>query len=170
MMAESFYRSFGTPVSVCRPFNTYGPRQSARAVIPTIISQLASGAKKIKLGSLTPVRDLTYVSDTVDGFIKMAESEKSAGELINLGTGSGISIGELAKIIMDIMGAHTEILTDEQRVRPAKSEVMNLISDNTKAANLIGWKPKVTLEEGLKATVEFVKANLDKYKPGIYNL
>ncbi len=169
MMAESFYRSFELPVAICRPFNTYGPRQSARAVIPTIISQLASGSKKLKLGSLSPVRDLTYVSDTVDGFIKIAMSDNSIGQVLNLGTGSGVTIGDLAKKIMNIMDLDVEIVTDEQRLRPEKSEVKNLISDNSKAKSLVGWTPQVSIDEGLNRTVSFVRENLNKYKPDIYN-
>ena len=169
MMAESFYRSFELPVAICRPFNTYGPRQSARAVIPTIISQLASGHKKLKLGSLSPVRDLTYVSDTVDGFIKMALSDASIGEVINLGTGSGITIGELAKKIMKIMDLDVEIVADDQRLRPEKSEVRNLISDNSKARSVIKWTPQVNVDEGLTRTVKFVSENMIKYKSDIYN-
>ncbi|MFH1390634.1 MAG: NAD-dependent 4,6-dehydratase LegB [Candidatus Margulisiibacteriota bacterium] len=170
MIAESFYRSFNLPVATCRPFNTYGPRQSARAVIPTIISQIASGAKKIKLGSLTPVRDLTYVKDTAEGFVKIAESEKSNGEVINLGIGSGVTVGELADRIISLMGTKVEIISDEQRVRPEKSEVMRLISDNKKALDFTGWQPKTSLENGLKETIDFIAKNLDRYKPDIYNL
>ncbi|MBU0629568.1 MAG: NAD-dependent 4,6-dehydratase LegB [Candidatus Margulisbacteria bacterium] len=170
MIAESFYRSFNLPVATCRPFNTYGPRQSARAVIPTIISQIASGAKKIKLGSLTPVRDLTYVKDTAEGFVKIAESEKSNGEVINLGVGSGVTVGELADRIISLMGTKVEIISDEQRVRPEKSEVMRLISDNKKALDFTGWQPKTSLENGLKETIDFIAKNLDRYKPDIYNL
>lgn len=170
MIAESFYRSFNLPVTTCRPFNTYGPRQSARAVIPTIISQIAAGAKKIKLGSLTPVRDLTYVKDTAEGFVKIAESEKSNGEVINLGVGSGVTVGELAELIIGLMGTKVEIISDEQRVRPEKSEVMKLISNNKKALELTGWQPKTSLENGLKETIDFIAKNLDRYKPDIYNL
>jgi len=170
MLAESFFRSFEMPVAICRPFNTYGPRQSARAVIPTIISQIASGSKKIKLGSLTPVRDLTYVKDTIEGFVKIAESERSIGEVINLGVGSGVTVGELAKQIISLMGAKVEIVSDDQRVRPAKSEVMKLISNNKKALDLVGWQPTHGLEQGLRLTIDYVKGNLGCYKPDIYNL
>ena len=162
MIAESFYRSFNLPVATCRPFNTYGPRQSARAVIPTIISQIAAGAKKIKLGSLTPVRDLTYVKDTVEGFVNIAESDRSSGEVINLGVGSGVTVGELADKIISLMGTKVEIISDEQRVRPEKSEVMRLISDNKKALEYTGWRPKYSLENGLKETIDFIAKNLDR--------
>ncbi|MBI5698824.1 SDR family NAD(P)-dependent oxidoreductase [Candidatus Saganbacteria bacterium] len=170
MLAESFYRSFDMPVATCRPFNTYGPRQSARAVIPTIISQIASGGKKIKLGSLTPVRDLTYVKDTVEGFVKIAESERSIGEVINLGVGSGVTIGSLAEKIIGLMGTSVEIISDEQRVRPEKSEVMKLISNNKKAMDLVGWQPTHDLDRGLKLTIDYINNNIDRYKPDIYNL
>lgn len=170
MMAESFYRSFDMPVAICRPFNTYGPRQSARAVIPTIISQIAAGAGKVRLGSLTPVRDLTFVEDTVDGMIKVAEAEKSVGEVINIGSGIGITIGEIADKIISLMDAQVEIEHEAGRVRPEKSEVMKLICDNRKALDLIGWKPKHMLEQGLEITIDFIKNNLGEYKPAIYNL
>ena len=170
MIAESFYRSFDLPIAICRPFNTYGPRQSARAVIPTIISQIVAGAKKIKLGSLTPVRDLTFVKDTVEGFIKIAESERSIGEVINLGFGSGVTVGELAEKIIGLMGAKVEIACDEQRIRPEKSEVMKLICNNNKALEYLGWKPSYSLDQGLKLTIEYIKGNLGLYKPNIYNI
>lgn len=170
MMAESFYRSFDMPVAIIRPFNTYGPRQSARAVIPTIISQILSGSKKIKLGSLSPVRDLTFVSDTVRGFIKVAESDKSAGNVINIGSGKGVTIGELAEKIFELTGSELEIESDGTRVRPQKSEVMKLICDNKKASDLLGWKPEYTLEKGLLETIEFIKNNLGSYKPDQYNI
>jgi NAD dependent epimerase/dehydratase len=168
-IAESYYLSFGLQAATIRPFNTYGPRQSARAVIPTIISQVLSGGP-LKLGSLHPTRDLNYVEDTVDGFIKVAQSEKSAGQVINVGSGSEISIGELAKKIMKIIGAEVEIMTDDQRIRPEKSEVGRLLCDNNKARELAGWQPRVGLDEGLKRTVEWVRANRSHYKSGIYNV
>ncbi len=168
-IAESYYLSFGLQAATIRPFNTYGPRQSARAVIPTIISQVLSGGP-LKLGSLHPTRDLNYVEDTVDGFIKVALSEKSAGQVINVGSGSEISIGELAKKIMKIIGSEVEIITDDQRIRPAKSEVGRLLCDNSKARELAGWQPRVGLDEGLKRTVEWVRENRSHYKSGIYNV
>ncbi|CAG1064678.1 dTDP-glucose 4,6-dehydratase [uncultured bacterium] len=168
-IAESYYLSFGLQAATIRPFNTYGPRQSARAVIPTIISQVLSGGP-LKLGSLHPTRDLNYVEDTVDGFIKVALSEKSAGQVINVGSGSEISIGELAKKIMKIIGSEVEIITDDQRIRPEKSEVGRLLCDNSKARELAGWQPRVGLDEGLKRTVEWVRENRSHYKSGIYNV
>jgi len=169
-MAESFHRSFGTPVATIRPFNTYGPRQSARAVIPTIISQLVAGGKRIRLGSLKPVRDLTYVEDTVAGFMAVAESGKTIGEVVNIGTGKGISIGESAELIIELTGGEGEIVCDKRRVRPNASEVMQLIAGNEKARNLAGWEPTVSLREGLTRTIEFIRDRLDLYKPEIYNV
>ena len=168
-IAESFYLSFGVPVATIRPFNTYGPRQSARAVIPAIISQALKG-NAIKLGSLTPKRDLNYVSDTVEGFIKVAESKRSLGEVINIGSGREITIGELAGKIIDILGKDIKIVADKSRIRPKKSEVGRLLADNRKAKKLLGWTPKVSLEEGLKKTIEWIKDNQDYYKTDIYNV
>ena len=170
MIAESFYCSFGTPVAIIRPFNTYGPRQSARAVIPTIISQILSGKEEIELGALTPTRDLNFVKDTVDGFIKIAESDKSLGEVINIGTGEEISIGDLAHKIIKLIGRDVTVKCDEQRFRPKKSEVDRLCADNKKAFHLTGWKPKYTLEQGLKETIEWFRHNLHYYKSNIYNV
>lgn len=168
-IAESYYSSFALPVIICRPFNTYGPRQSARAVIPTIISQIACGAKSIKLGSLFPVRDLTYVEDIVDGFVRIAELDTCLGEVINLGSGKGISIGDLANKIINIMGAEVKIETEKQRIRPHKSEVLNLVCNSSKAKKLTGWQPRHSLDEGLSKTIEFIKDNINLYKPEIYN-
>lgn len=169
-IAESFYLSFETPVATLRPFNTFGPRQSARAVIPTIIIQLASGATQIRLGSLDPVRDLTYVKDTAAAFMAVAESPRTVGEVVNAGNGQGIRIGDLAETIVDIMGADAEIVTDPQRVRPEKSEVMRLVSSAEKIRDLAGWQPQTSLRDGLAATAEYVRAHLDLYKPDIYNV
>lgn len=168
----SFYRSFNLPVSIIRPFNTYGPRQSARAVIPTIITQIASGKTIIKLGSISPTRDLTYVKDTVEGFIKVAESEKSIGKVINIGSNFEISIGDLAILISKLMDTKVKIEEEEQRQRPEKSEVERLWADNTKAKRLLEWSPKYTLEEGLKETINWFsnQDNLRFYKPNIYNV
>lgn len=168
-IAESFYLSFDLPVATIRPFNTYGPRQSARAIIPTIVTQ-ALTSPEVKLGLLTPVRDLTYVKDTVVGFLKIAESDKSVGEVINIGMGSGITVGELTEKIIGLVGKDVRIVRDEQRVRPGKSEVMELICDNRKAKELIGWEPQYNLEEGLKETIKWVQDNLDLYKAEIYNV
>jgi len=168
-IAESFHLSFGLPVVTSRPFNTYGPRQSARAIIPTIVTQVLSSSE-VKLGLLTPVRDLTYVKDTVAGFLKIVESDGSVGEVINIGTGIGIPIGELVEKISGLVGKEVTIIRDEQRVRPEKSEVMELICDRRKAKELIDWEPQYTLEEGLRETIKWIKKYLDLYKPGIYNI
>ncbi|MGC2432459.1 MAG: GDP-mannose 4,6-dehydratase [Desulfobaccales bacterium] len=168
-LAESYYLSFGVPVAIIRPFNTYGPRQSARAVIPTIISQALNG-EIIRLGSLSPVRDLNYVSDTVEGFIKVAESPRAVGEVINIGSGKSVSIGELAGKIIDLLGGNKRIITEDERVRPEASEVLELLCDHRKARELIGWEPRVNLEEGLARTIKFIRGNLSRYKPDIYNV
>ena len=167
-IAESYYLSFNLPVSTIRPFNTYGPRQSARAVIPTIISQ-AIKQPEIKLGDLTPVRDLTYVKDTVRGFMKIALSDESIGKVINVGNGKGISIGDLANLIIKLMGVNKSIVTDSERLRPEKSEVLKLICDNSKAKILIGWEPQYSIERGLKETIEYVTSKIDDYKTDIFN-
>ena len=175
-MALSFYRSFDTPVAVIRPFNTYGPRQSARAVIPTIISQLASGKTTIKLGAISPTRDFNYVKDTVGGFISVMDSPKSIGEVINVGSNYEVSIGETAQMIADIMGVNLTIETDEQRLRPEKSEVNRLWAENKKAKELIGWEPqygnKDGLRRGLEETIEWFTnpKNLGQYKADVYNI
>lgn len=169
-LAESFYRSFQLPVSIVRPFNTYGPRQSARAVIPTIITQLLSGKDEIKLGSLTPTRDFNYVKDTVNGFIKIFQSEKTIGEEINIATQQEISIGQLATELIRQIRPMAKIITEEQRLRPEKSEVNRLLGSNQKIMQLTNWKPEYTLEKGLAETIKFLSTNLDKYKADIYNL
>lgn len=169
-IAESYYCSFNLPVATIRPFNTFGPRQSARAVIPTIISQVLAGKTKINLGSLTPVRDFSYVKDTVDGFMKIALSERSVGELINIGYGAGITIGKLAENIIELIGGKVEIFSDDLRVRPKNSEVMELICENGKAKQLVGWEPHYTLRDGISETVKFIEKNLNIYKTDIYNI
>lgn len=175
-IAMSFYRSFGTPVTLIRPFNTYGPRQSARAVIPTIITQLLNGKKKIKLGALSPTRDFNYVKDTVQGFISVMNSPKSVGEVINIGSNFEISIGDTAKIIAETMGVDIEIETDEDRLRPEKSEVNRLWADNSKAKRLLGWTPQYGgrdgFKRGLKETIDWFadKENLGRYKADVYNI
>ncbi len=166
-IVESYFLSFNLPVSTIRPFNTYGPRQSARAVIPTIITQ-ALTQDAIRLGALDPVRDLSFVKDTVNGFIKIAESEHAIGETINIGFGKGITIGELGKTILSLMGSEKPIVQDTNRFRPDKSEVYTLICDNSKAQKLIGWKPQYTLREGLFETIQFISKNLNLFKVGIY--
>lgn len=169
-LAESFYRSFNLPVSIVRPFNTYGPRQSARAVIPTIITQLLAGKKEIKLGSLAPTRDFNYVKDTARGFLEIYKSDKTIGEEINIATQKEISIGELAEELIRQINPEAKIICDEQRVRPEKSEVNRLLGSNEKIKKLTDWKPQYTFEEGLAETIEFLRNNLDKYKIDIYNL
>lgn len=169
-MAESFYRSFETPVATIRPFNTYGPRQSARAVIPTIISQILSGKKEMKLGSLTPTRDFNYVKDTAEAFIKIAESDKTVGEVINAGSNNEISIGDLVQRIVHLMDSDVKIICDEERIRPKDSEVNRLWADNTKIKQLTDWSPKYSLDEGLKETIEWIKSNMKYFKTDIYNV
>jgi dTDP-glucose 4,6-dehydratase len=169
-LAESFFRSFGTPVTIVRPFNTYGPRQSARAVIPSIIIQLLSGQKQIKLGSLTPTRDFNYVKDTANGFIEIAKEEKTIGDEINIATQKEISIGDLAAELISQINPEAVITCDEQRLRPEKSEVNRLLGSNKKIQEMTGWKPEYTLETGLAETIEFFRSNLDKYKTNIYNI
>lgn len=175
-IALSFYRSFETPVAVARPFNTFGPRQSARAVIPTVITQIANGERIIKLGSLHPTRDFNYVKDTVNGFIAMAESDKVLGEEVNLGSNFEISIGDTVHLIAEVMNAKVEIITDKQRLRPENSEVERLWADNNKARELLDWKPEYGQRDGfrraLAETAEWfaAPANLARYKHGIYNV
>jgi dTDP-glucose 4,6-dehydratase len=175
-IAMSFYQSFNTPISIIRPFNTYGPRQSARAVIPTVITQIANGTRKIKLGALHPTRDFNYVKDTVRGFMAIAESEKSIGEVINIGSNFEISIGDTVKLIAEAMGVEIEIETDEVRLRPEKSEVNRLWADNTKAKQLVGWEPlyggREGFKQGLAETAEWFMnpTNLAGYKSDRYNI
>jgi len=175
-IALSYHRAFGVPVAVARPFNTYGPRQSNRAVIPTIISQIASGARAIRLGSLAPTRDFNYVTDTVDGLRAVASADKAVGEVINLGSGHEISIGDTAALIAELMGADIEIVREDQRVRPEASEVERLCADNAKAQKLTGWKPRHRgrdgLREGLVKTIEWFgePANLARYKTEQYGI
>ncbi|WP_269902698.1 NAD-dependent 4,6-dehydratase LegB [Crassaminicella thermophila] len=169
-MAESYYRSFNLPVATIRPFNTYGPRQSARAVIPTIISQILAGKKTIKLGALSPTRDFNYVKDTVEGFIKMAEVDESVGQVVNVGTNNEISIGDLVKKIIKLIGKEVTIECEENRLRPEKSEVNRLWCENAKAKEILDWQPKYTLDEGLTETIEWIKENLYCFKTDIYNV
>ncbi len=171
-IALSFYHAFELPLVVARPFNTYGPRQSARAVIPTIITQMAAGKKRIKLGDLRPTRDFNYVKDTVKGFIYLAKCDKCIGEVVNISSNYEISIGELFNLIKKLMNSNAEVETEEIRLRPQKSEVFRLWGDNTKIKELTGFEPDYTLEEGLKETIEWFtkEENLNKYKVDIYNL
>lgn len=158
------------PVSIVRPFNTYGPRQSARAVIPTIITQLLAGREEIKLGSLTPTRDFNYVKDTANGFIAIAQSDKTIGEEINIATGREISIGDLAKEIISQLNPSAKIICDEERLRPEKSEVNRLLGDNTKIMQLTDWKMQYTFEEGIAQTIAWIRDNMDQYKVDCYNI
>lgn len=169
-LAESFYRSFNLPVTIVRPFNTYGPRQSARAVVPTIITQLLDGAAEIKLGSLTPTRDFNYVKDTVAGFIAISESNKTIGEEINIATQKEISIGDLAQTIINQINPNAMIICDEQRLRPKKSEVNRLLGSNEKITRLTDWSPMYSLDEGIKATISWMRDNITRYKSDIYNI
>lgn len=169
-LAESFYRSFDLPVTIVRPFNTYGPRQSARAVIPTIITQLLSGKTEIKLGSLTPTRDFNYVKDTANGFIEIYKSDKTIGEEINIATQREISIGELAGELIRQINPQAVISCDEQRIRPEKSEVNRLLGANRKILELTDWTPQYSFEQGVKETIEFLRKNMSRYKPDIYNI
>lgn len=170
-IAESFYRAFDLPVVIARPFNTYGPRQSARAIIPTIITQIASGKGQLKLGDLSPTRDFNYVADTAAGFIALAETPGIEGRNINIATGTEVSMADTLATIARIMGVEVDAVVDPERLRPAKSEVNRLCGDNTIITSLTDWRPRHTLEDGLRATVEwFCKPeNLAKYKPDIYN-
>jgi NAD dependent epimerase/dehydratase len=168
-IAESFYCSFGLPVMTIRPFNTFGPRQSTRAVIPTIITQ-ALTSDRVRLGSLTPVRDLTYIADTVSGFIKISESIKTIGRTVNTGSGRGVTIGELSDIIIEKVNPNVKIVAEQKRVRPEKSEVMQLLCDNRLAEELAGWRPAYTLEEGLDLTIGWMKEHIASYKTGVYSV
>ena len=169
-LAESFYRSFNLPVAIVRPFNTYGPRQSARAVIPTIISQLLAGKEEIKLGSLTPTRDFNYVKDTAAGFIAIAESDKTIGQEINIATQQEISIGDLAQEIISQINPNAHIVCDEQRLRPEKSEVNRLLGCNAKIKELTDWKQQYTFEQGIAETIAWIRQHMDAYKTDIYNV
>ena len=169
-LALSFYRSFATPVAVIRPFNTYGPRQSARAVIPTIITQLLAGKEEIRLGSLTPTRDFNFVKDTAQGFIEIYRSDKTVGEEINIATQNEISVGELAEELIKQINPQAKIVCDEERLRPEKSEVNRLLGSNEKIKMLTDWEPRFTFEEGLAQTIDFFRDNLEKYKVDIYNI
>ncbi len=166
-IVEAYTLSFGLPAVTVRPFNTFGPRQSARAVIPTIITQVLSG-KTVALGNLTPTRDLNFVSNTVDGFIAAATKEAAIGQTINLGTGREISIGDLANLIAKIAGRPITIESQTERLRPNASEVERLLADNALAKNLLGWEPRISLEDGLATTIKWVEAHMERYRPGVY--
>lgn len=169
-LALSYEKSFGLPVAVIRPFNTYGPRQSARAVIPTIACQLLTGRERLDLGATTPVRDFNFVADTVEGFLAVAASPKTVGEVVNIGSGRGVTIGETARLLMKLTGRKAVIAEDKARLRPERSEVMRLICGNRKALRLSGWRPRTPLEQGLARTVEYVRSRLSDYKAGLYNV
>ena len=169
-LAESFYRSFDLPVTIVRPFNTYGPRQSGRAIIPTIITQLLAGQTEIKLGSLTPTRDFNYVKDTANGFMTIADCDAAIGQELNIATGVEHSIGDLANELIAQINPNAKIVCEAERLRPEKSEVNRLLGDSTKLRNLTGWAPQYTFEQGLAATIEFLRGNLDQYKVGQYIL
>lgn len=169
-LALSFHRSFSLPVTIVRPFNTYGPRQSARAVIPTIISQLLAGSKEIHLGSLTPTRDFNYVKDTVNGFIEIERSPKTMGEEINIASGMEISVGDLAKELIRQINPEARIVCENQRLRPEKSEVTRLLGSNEKLIRFTDWKQEYTLSQGLKNTIEWIEKNQNKYRTDRYNI
>ncbi|OOO00320.1 MAG: NAD-dependent dehydratase [Epulopiscium sp. Nele67-Bin004] len=169
-LAESFYKSFGLPITIVRPFNTYGPRQSARAVIPTIITQLLAGQTQIKLGALSPTRDFNYVADTVRGFFEIAKSDKTIGEEINIATGKEVSIEQLAKELICQINQDATIICDNERIRPDKSEVERLLGCNKKITSLTDWKPQYTFEQGITETIQWFRENLDNYKSDIYNI
>lgn len=171
-LAESFWRSFSLPVVIVRPFNTYGPRQSARAVIPTIITQLLNGDKELHLGDLTPTRDFNFVHDTVDGFISLSECDNAVGEEVNIATGKEHNIGDVAAKLIEQISPDTRLVVKEERLRPSNSEVFRLIGDNKKIKNLTGWSPQYDLSDGLKETVAWfsIPENLAKYKAWIYNV
>ncbi len=169
-LAESFYRAFGLPVVTARPFNTFGPRQSARAVIPAIIAQILAGKRCIRLGSQHPTRDFTFVKDTVEGLLRLAESQQAVGTVTNIGSNFEISIGDLVEKIKEIMDSKVEVEFDDERVRPPLSEVERLWADNRKLVEMTGWAPRYNLEEGLAETAEWLRDNLERYKPDIYNL
>lgn len=169
-IAESFYRSYNLPVTIIRPFNTYGPRQSARAVIPTIITQLLSGKTEIKLGKVSPTRDFNYVKDTVSGFIEIAKADETIGEEINIASQKEISIKEMFEEISRQINPNARVITDEIRLRPEKSEVERLLGSNEKIRRLTNWEPKYSLKEGIEETISWLRQNMERYKPDIYNL
>jgi len=166
-LAEAFHRSFDLPVATIRPFNTYGPRQSARAIIPAIITQ-ALARSEVRLGSLTPLRDLTYVEDTVEGFVRVAEQPEAIGQVVNIGSGREISIGDLAKTVLEMMDSDSPVVGDDRRVRPQNSEVERLRADIAKAQQLLDWRPSHGLKDGIERTIEWVRANTDRYRAETY--
>jgi NAD dependent epimerase/dehydratase len=169
-LALSFWRTFGQPVALLRPFNTFGPRQSARAIIPTILTQVFSGRREIRVGSVHPTRDFTFVRDTAEGFVQIADCEAAIGQVTNLGSMKEISVGDLLTKIGKVMGVNLTVASEDQRKRPDASEVERLCADNTKAARLFGWKPRHSLDEGLRLTASWLEKNLDRYKSDVYNV
>ena len=170
MLAISFHRSFELPVAIVRPFNTYGPRQSARAVIPSLLGQLYGDAERIRVGTVSPTRDFNYVSDTVTGFLAVADADRATGEVVNIGSGREISIGALIELLFEVTGQRKEIVVEDERVRPTGSEVHRLLCDNTRAREWAGWKPEVPLEEGLRATADWVRHNLGELRTSEYHV
>lgn len=169
-IALSYYRSFDLPVKIVRPFNTYGPRQSARAIIPTVITQILDGQKEIRLGNISPTRDLTYVSDTVEGFLEISKSADLFGEITNIGSGREISVENLVRLISELMQTEIDIQSDQERVRPGKSEVERLLCDNSKIMKFTQWSPRIELRAGLLETIEWLKGHQDLYKSELYNV
>jgi NAD dependent epimerase/dehydratase len=170
MLTISFHRSFELPVAIVRPFNTYGPRQSTRAVIPTLLGQLYGDADQIRVGAVSPTRDFNYVDDTVSGFLAVATADRAIGEVINIGSGREISIGDLVELLFEVTGRRKELVVENERLRPTGSEVHRLLCDNTRAQEWAGWKPQVSLEEGLRATAEWVRQNLSELKTNAYHV
>jgi len=170
MLAQSFHLSFGLPVAICRPFNTFGPRQSARAVIPTILIQGMARKSRIRLGNIQTTRDYNYVTDTVEGFIRIAESTKAVGQVINIGSGQEMAIASLVKKASEVLGTDIKVNTDRERVRPSSSEVFRLCADNTRAREILGWKPKVRLEDGLRRTADWLMKHKGQYRENLYNV
>jgi NAD dependent epimerase/dehydratase len=170
MLAISFHRSFELPVAIVRPFNTYGPRQSTRAVIPSLLGQLFGEAERIRVGTVSPTRDFNYVSDTVNGFLAVAGADRVTGEVVNIGSGREISIGDLIEVLFEVTGQRKDIVVEDERIRPTGSEVHRLLCDNTRAREWAGWKPEVSLEEGLRATADWVRHNLGELKTDVYHV
>lgn len=170
MLAISFHRSFDLPVAIVRPFNTYGPRQSTRAVIPSLLGQMYGDTERIRVGAVSPTRDFNYVSDTVNGFLAVATADRATGEVVNIGSGREISIGELIELLFEVTGQRKDIVVENERIRPTGSEVHRLVCDNTRARNWAAWKPEVSLEEGLRATADWVRHNLAELKTNVYHV
>lgn len=170
MLTISFHRSFELPVAIVRPFNTYGPRQSTRAVIPTLLGQIYGEAEQIRVGAVSPTRDFNHVDDTVSGFLAVATADRAIGEVINIGSGKEISVGDLVELLFEVTGRRKELVVEDERLRPAGSEVHRLLCDNTRARDWAGWKPQVSLEEGLRATADWVRQNLSELKTNAYHV